>query len=84
MQTPNTLDAPVMAFHLTRYVNDSGVRAVEPGGSFTLGTLNASLYTGEVDYQPVPSYAVGYWTLKLSGARPCAPFRTDRSRLQPS
>jgi cathepsin D len=67
-QTPNALDAPLMAFHLTRYTNDSNARAVEPGGSFMLGSLNTSLYTGELDYQPVRGHTAGYWTLELSGA----------------
>lgn len=65
--TPGTLDAPLMAFHLTRFVNDSQARAVEIGGSFTLGAVNHTLYTGEIDYQDVPQGAAGYWTLPLSG-----------------
>lgn len=67
VQTPGTLDAPVMAFHLTRYVNDSDARTIEAGGSFTLGSLNSSLYTGDLDFQPVPGNAVGFWNLRLSG-----------------
>ncbi|KAJ3545989.1 hypothetical protein NM688_g5560 [Phlebia brevispora] len=66
VQAPGTLDEPLMAFQLTRYVNDSGVRAVEAGGTFTLGATNTSLYTGEIDYQNIPSDAVGYWTIPLS------------------
>lgn len=62
-----TLDAPLMAFHLTRFVNDSGARASEPGGSFSLGALNASLYTGDVDYQPVPDGSRGYWSIEMAG-----------------
>lgn len=64
---PGTLDAPLMAVHLTRFVNASGARAVEPGGTFTLGGVNASLYAGAIDYQPVAGGA-GYWTLPMAGA----------------
>ncbi|THG96621.1 hypothetical protein EW026_g5243 [Hermanssonia centrifuga] len=55
-----------MAFHLTRYVNDSSVRNVEPGGTFTLGSTNSTLYTGEIDYTNIPSGAIGYWTIPLN------------------
>ncbi len=57
-----------MAFHLTRYVNDSSVRNVEPGGTFTLGSTNSTLYTGEIDYTNIPSGAIGYWTIPLNSA----------------
>ena len=66
-EIPGSLDSPVMAFHLTRYVNDSGTRAIEPGGSFSIGTVNSSLYTGEIDYQGIPNGSVGYWVLPLTG-----------------
>lgn len=65
--TPGALDSPVMAFHLTRFVNHSGTRAVEPGGSFSLGAVNLSLYTGEIDYQSIPDGAVGYWVIPVAG-----------------
>ncbi|KAF9650149.1 aspartic peptidase A1 [Thelephora ganbajun] len=58
-------DEPVMAFQITRFSNISQARALEPGGSFTMGTLNSSLYTGDVDYVNLPSDAITYWTLPL-------------------
>lgn len=64
-ETAGTLDSPLMAFHLTRFSNDSSVRSVELGGTFTLGSVNASLYTGEIDYQDIPSDTVGYWMLPM-------------------
>lgn len=64
-ETTGTLDSPLMAFHLTRFSNDSSVRSVELGGTFTLGSVNASLYTGEIDYQDIPSDTVGYWMLPM-------------------
>lgn len=65
-QTPGILDEPLMSFQLTRYVDDHTVRSSEPGGTFTIGSLNQSLYSGEIDYQPVPDALVGYWTIELS------------------
>ncbi|EIN10592.1 acid protease [Punctularia strigosozonata HHB-11173 SS5] len=59
-------DEPVMAFHLTRFLNDSNAQEFEPGGSFTMGFANNSLYVGDIDYQPVPSNAVSYWILPLT------------------
>jgi len=60
----NALDEPLMAFYLTRFVNQSNAQDLEPGGVFTLGATNTSLYTGEIDYQTVDTTA--YWTLTLS------------------
>jgi cathepsin D len=56
---------PVMAFQLTRFVNGSNVNDQEPGGSFTMGFVNSSLYTGNIDYQSVPS-TPSYWILPMS------------------
>lgn len=67
VNSPGTLDSPVMAFHLTRFVNDSNARAVEVGGSFSIGAVNSSLYTGEIDYQNIPDGAMGYWVLPMAG-----------------
>ncbi|EMD38776.1 hypothetical protein CERSUDRAFT_47764 [Gelatoporia subvermispora B] len=61
----NQLDSALMAVQLTRYDNASNVNEEEPGGTFTLGAVNNSLFTGDIDYQDVPS--VGYWTQELTG-----------------
>lgn len=42
-------DQPVMAFQLTRFVNDSGAETLEPGGSFTMG-MCVCLFLGPVDF----------------------------------
>lgn len=55
---------PVMAFQLTRFINGSNVNAEEPGGSFTMGFVNSSLYTGTIDYQALPS-TPSYWLLPM-------------------
>ncbi|KAG1864833.1 aspartic peptidase domain-containing protein [Suillus subluteus] len=56
---------PVMAFQLTRFVNGSNVNDAEPGGSFTMGFVNSSLYTGSIDYQAIPT-TPSYWLLPMT------------------
>ncbi|KAI0690302.1 aspartic peptidase domain-containing protein [Cytidiella melzeri] len=59
------LNEPVMAFHLTRFINDSYVRSVEPGGSFSLGALDHTLFTGAIDYQNITE-SPSYWKLDIA------------------
>jgi len=61
----NVLDQPLMAFYLTRFQNVTGAKTQEPGGVFTLGSTNTSLYTGQIDYQDIPSGFTSYWTLAI-------------------
>jgi len=63
----NALDSPLMSFQLTRFNNDSNVEDLEQGGTFTLGAVNSSLFTGDIDYQDIPANAPGYWIQELSG-----------------
>ncbi|WAQ92163.1 hypothetical protein PtA15_16A69 [Puccinia triticina] len=57
------------SFGLTRYINSSRPGEVEPGGLFTLGTLNASLIApGEpISFIPVPNGLQSYWLIPLDG-----------------
>ncbi|EPQ51649.1 acid protease [Gloeophyllum trabeum ATCC 11539] len=59
-------DSGVMGFFLTRFGNDSHAKELEPGGQFSMGYVNDSLYTGSIDYQNVPSDQVAYWTLPVT------------------
>jgi len=59
-------DSPLMAFFLTRYQNVSNAKTLEPGGSFTMGATNSSLFTGDIEYIDIPSGAVSYWTLPMT------------------
>jgi hypothetical protein len=56
-----------MTFQLTRFVDESAADVLEPGGTFTMGFINESLYTGEIDYQPIPSGLETYWILPMTG-----------------
>ncbi|KAJ7588116.1 aspartic peptidase A1 [Mycena floridula] len=59
-------DTPAMAFQLTRYIDDEQAQELEPGGSFTMGFLNSSFYTGDVDYNSIPDGKTSYWTQTIS------------------
>ncbi|KAF8745837.1 peptidase A1 family, partial [Rhizoctonia solani] len=56
---------PLMSFWMTRFGNISTVRVEEYGGEFRMGGLNASLYTGEVEYIDMPSSVQAYWSIPL-------------------
>ncbi|TFK45718.1 acid protease [Heliocybe sulcata] len=59
---------PVMTFQLTRFGNATGnVKPLEPGGQFTMGFINKSMYTGQIDHQNMQtSPAPLYWTLSVT------------------
>ncbi|KAG1899516.1 acid protease [Suillus fuscotomentosus] len=57
---------PLMAFQLTRFLNDSKAGELEPGGSFTMGYTNESLYTGTIDYQDIPNGQASYWLQQIT------------------
>ncbi len=59
-ESSGTLDQPLMAFQLTRFVDVQNAPALEPGGAFNLGAVNTSLYTGVMDYQLIPEGQEGY------------------------
>ncbi|KAH0836420.1 aspartic peptidase domain-containing protein [Lanmaoa asiatica] len=47
------------------FLNDSSAEPLEPGGSFTMGFLNSSLYTGNIDYQNLVT-TPSFWVLSLT------------------
>ncbi|KAK7013307.1 aspartic peptidase domain-containing protein, partial [Favolaschia claudopus] len=49
----------------TRRRNDTLLGDPEPGGVFTFGGTNTSLYTGDIEFMPVTSNNT-YWSLNLS------------------
>ncbi|TDL23853.1 acid protease [Rickenella mellea] len=60
-------DSPVMSFQLTRYIGENNANTLEPGGTFTMGFVNQSLYTGDIDFQDIPANQESYWLLPLTG-----------------
>jgi len=61
----NSWDSPVMAFQLTRFLNQSGAQQLEAGGSFTMGFVNSTLYTGDIEYIDMPVTNT-YWILPIT------------------
>jgi len=59
-------DSPVMGFHLTRFLDDQNAETLEAGGSFDMGFVNQSLYTGSIDFQNIPSGKQSFWTLSMT------------------
>jgi len=59
------LTSPEMSFYLTRYRGDTSVSEEEPGGTFTLGGTNSSLYTGSIEYLDVTG-TESFWLLDLA------------------
>ena len=67
LATSGALDKPLMAFQLTRFTDDSNAQELEPGGTFNLGSVNTSLFTGDIDFQPIPGGHGTYWIQELTG-----------------
>ncbi|GAA6064457.1 hypothetical protein JCM10212_004441 [Sporobolomyces blumeae] len=61
----SVLPFPGFAVSLTRYNNVPNASAVEPGGSLTIGYLNASLYSSEINYVAIPSGMESYWVIPM-------------------
>lgn len=56
------LSSPVFSFYLERYVDASQQINSAPGGTFTLGGTNTSLYTGNVEFIKMPNGSTpSYW-----------------------
>lgn len=65
LASSGTWTDPLMSFQLTRFINATNVQANEPGGTFTMGFVNSSLYTGSIDYQSLAT-TPSFWLLSLS------------------
>ncbi|KAJ7890571.1 aspartic peptidase A1 [Mycena olivaceomarginata] len=63
--TGNSWDSPVMAFQLTRFLNQSGTGDSQAGGSFTMGFVNSTLYTGDIEFINMPTSTNSYWILPI-------------------
>ncbi|GAA5984801.1 hypothetical protein JCM11641_002744 [Rhodosporidiobolus odoratus] len=69
LYSASALPFPGFAVSLTRFINVPNAASIEPGGSITFGYLNASLYSSEINYVPIPSGAESYWVVKMDGVR---------------
>jgi hypothetical protein len=66
LASSNAWDQPLMAFQLTRFNNATNPQDLEPGGTFTMGAVNTSLYTGDIDYNDIPANGETYWLQTVS------------------
>lgn len=64
------LSSPVFSFYLERYVNDAQEINTAPGGTFTLGGTNTSLFTGNIDFIDMPSGTTpSYWFQQVQSTK---------------
>ncbi|KAG8906380.1 hypothetical protein FRC01_008037, partial [Tulasnella sp. 417] len=58
---------PLFAVAISRQVTNPAPLASEPGGSFTIGAVDPSLFTGEIDYIDIPNGWNTWWLSPLTG-----------------
>ena len=66
--TNGQLDTPEMGFWFTRSTLTPA--DIVPGGVFTLGGTNSSLYTGNIEFTNLAVTTPTYWALSLTGGFP--------------
>ena len=64
--TNNALSSSDMSFWLTREINNPAATEQTFGGVFTLGGINDTLYTGDIEFLPIPVQTPLFWLLDLS------------------
>lgn len=60
------LTAPEMSFWLTRTRGEQNVQVEEPGGTFTLGGTNSSLFIGDIEFLDMPGQTPSFWLLSMT------------------
>ncbi|KAG6840112.1 hypothetical protein C0991_008902 [Blastosporella zonata] len=66
LTTTGQLDNPEMSFWITRFRDDPTASQEEPGGVFTLGGTNSSLFTGDIEFINMPTQPPTFWILSVS------------------
>lgn len=67
----NQLASPEMGFWLTRFNDQRNAAEEEVGGVFTLGGVNSTLYTGEIEFLNMPAQSQPtFWLLNLQSVYP--------------
>jgi len=63
----NQLISQSMSFYLNRLINDPNAPSEAPGGTFTIGGTNSSLFQGDIDFVNLPSnIEPGFWLLPVT------------------
>lgn len=65
--TGGTPDGRVMSFWFSRYIDSADSAEIHPGGQFTIGGTNSSLYTGDINYIDVIQPAK-WWLIPIQSA----------------
>lgn len=61
----NQLSSPEMSFFITRFRGNASATTLEPGGTFTLGGVDTSLFSGSIEFLNLASTA-SFWLLNLA------------------
>ena len=61
----NLLSSPEMSFWLARDLNPVSESSLAPGGAFTFGGTNSTLFSGDIEFLDLTS-APSFWLLSLS------------------
>lgn len=68
--TTNQWPMPAMGFYMARYRDDyTATQVEENGGWFSMGYLNQSLYTGDVNYVSINQNDRDYWRIPVQGGQ---------------
>ncbi|KAG6817357.1 hypothetical protein H0H93_007311, partial [Arthromyces matolae] len=62
----NHLDSPEFSFYMTRFNDDVNANTEEPGGIFTLGGTNSTLFSGDIEFLDMPVNTPTFWLLQIS------------------
>ncbi|KAK6996857.1 acid protease [Favolaschia claudopus] len=63
----NATATPEMGFWLSRSTGTDNMKTEEPGGVFTFGGVNTSLYSGEIEFLDLTGPSSSFWSLEVSG-----------------
>lgn len=64
------LATPVMTFYMSRYRGDPSATLIEyDGGLMTLGYINNTIYSGDINYVNFNSNSEDYWRIPVAGLR---------------
>ena len=65
LNNSNLLSSPEMSFWLARVLNPASQTSLEPGGLFTLGGTNSSLFSGDIEFLNLAGKP-SFWLLSLA------------------
>lgn len=64
------LATPVMTFYMARYRGEATATLIEyDGGLMTIGYINNTIYSGDINYVNFNSNSEDYWRIPVSGLR---------------